>query len=116
MNTRTRITGRPYEVAATHSFEIEIALTGKFEPGYAASRDDPGCDDSVEDVDIADIGALVLVQAAERERASHRRVWSTKSLLDGVDRKSEAYQQIVRNILAFIGDDADRALVEAASE
>ena len=56
------------------------------------------------------MGFLTRVLAPEAERGSHRMVWKTTSILDGVDRKSAAYQQIVRNILALLGDEAYEAL------
>lgn len=103
-------------VSATHSFEIEVGLTGTYLPGYAATHMEPGCDDAMEDIDIENIGGLTLVRPPVAERGSHNRIWKTVDLLEGVDRKSEAYKRIVQNLLAFIGDDAVSALMAEVSE
>lgn len=97
-------------LTAKYTFEIELDLSGTFSRGYAGDRIDPPEPDRIEDVDIEDMGVITRVLAPESERGSHRMVWKTTSILDGVDRKSEAYQQIVRNILALLGDEAYEAL------
>ena len=107
-------------VTAKTSFEIEVELTGTFVRGYPmtgpsyASGGEPGEPDSVEDIDIAEIGSI----AANWGRGSYgsRPVWTTTSLLNGVDRTSAAYQQIVANIIEILGEDAVSALVGEAGE
>ena len=82
----------------SYSLDIELKLTGSFRKGYPAtgpsyaSGGEPGEPPGVEDMEIADVG-------------THVRGRGFVSLLDGVDRSSAAYQQIVSNILAVVGDD-----------
>ena len=107
-------------VTAKTSFEIEVELTGTFVRGYPmtgpsyASGGDPAEPDSVEDIDIAEIGSI----AANWGKGSHgsKPVWTTTSLLNGVDRTSTAYRQIVDNIIEILGEDAVTALVAEAGE
>jgi hypothetical protein len=98
---------------ATYTLEIELDLSGEYSPSVAAtgpsyaSGGDPPEDEMIEDLDIEGIG---IVQW-DALRASSR--WVTKSILEGVDRKSETYQQIVRNILALVQQEAEEALMGA---
>jgi len=100
-------------LTAKHSFEIEIELTGTFVRGYPMrgpsfdSPGEPGEPDSVVGVDIAEIGAL--------KHLGLRR-WNVTDLLKGVDRNSPAYRQIVQNILEYLGEEADQALLEECGE
>jgi hypothetical protein len=111
-------------VTAPLTFEIEISLTGTFSPGCAAwggSRFEPPINPpepaSMEDMDITDIGIVRLAPAPERERVSHPRgIWKTTSILDGVDRQSEAFRRIVQNILALQEDAATEALLAEIEE
>lgn len=97
MNTFTRY--RSPTVTAAHSLEIEVELSGTYCPYEPTTRDDPGCDAGFADLDIEQIGGLKFV------RKGGISTWATVDLLAGVDRKSAAYQQIVANLLAFIGED-----------
>lgn len=106
-------------MAATLTFEIEIALTGTISPAEAPTGPTyscggtPGCDASVDDVDIADLGIVELVPAPPAERGSHPRgVWKTTSLLDGIDRNAPEIQKLFANILALRGDEAEAAIVD----
>lgn len=103
-------------ISADYTLEVEVKLSGTYSPAERMTRDDPGCEAGVEDIDIEEIGALRLVIPPIHEAASHRLVWRTVDLLDGVDRNSDAYRQIVANLLAFIGEDtaADTLLGEVA--
>ena len=104
------------QVTADDIFEMEIKVSGSFSRGYAPTHDDPGADDQIDDLEIEDIGIVTSVPAPERERGSHRTIFKTVSILDGVDRKSDAYRQIVANILAIRNDAACEALFAEASE
>ena len=103
-------------LTASHSFEIECDLSGTFVRGYPATGPtyscggEPGTADQVEDVDVTGVYGLLRVTNDRDSR------WERVDLLSGVDRSSPAYAQIVANLLAFIGDDADAALIGAASE
>ncbi len=109
----------PNELTATTSFEIEVELTGTFVRGCPERGPTYSCGgtpaepDMVEDVDVADIGMITRVRAPGLGATLN---WKTVSLLDGVDRNSEAYQQIVANILKLIGDEAEEALMAEAGE
>ena len=100
------------DLQATHSFEIEVVLTGTYLRGYPErgqtydSGGEPGEPDAVEDIDIDDIGML------ERVKGS----WVRKSILAGIDRRNPAYAQIVQNILGMIGEEAEQALLLEVSE
>ena len=95
---------------ASHTFEIEVRLSGSIIPGAPARGPAydhgglPADPAEVADVEITDIGALTY---------KGNRQWSFASLLDGVDRKSEAFRQIEANILAIVGEEAAEALLEA---
>lgn len=110
----------PNELTATTSFEIEVELTGTFVRGCPERGPTYSCGgtpaepDMVEDIDIADIGMIISVRHAAFGRAVLD--WKTASILEGVDRNSEAYQQIVANILKLIGDEAEEALMAEAGE
>jgi hypothetical protein len=107
---------RPHEVTATDCFEIEVTLTGTFSPGYPAtgpsyaSGGDPAEDASIEDVDVADIGLVVWTGKLGAKR------FETVSLLDGVDRNSDAFRQIVENLRKLRSDDFHNALFAEVSE
>lgn len=101
------------EIAATDCFEIEVSLTGTFSPGYAGTRIDPPEDDRIEDVDVADISLVIPTTQAERNYPGNPR-WKTISILDGVDRKSAAYLQIVENLLRLRGEEFVEALQSEA--
>lgn len=103
-----------HTVNATYSFEIELELSGSYVKGYAGDRVDPPESDGIEDLDIEDMGFISRVITNEKGVGSM--TWKTTSILDGVDRKSEAYQQIVRNILAMIETEAAEALLAEVYE
>jgi hypothetical protein len=100
---------RPHTVTAKHTFEVELSLKGKFQPGYGQtgptydSGGEPGCGDSIEDMEIADIGICVL----ERRSTDHLAAkWATHSILTGVDRTCPTFLKILANIEAIEGADA----------
>ena len=105
-------------MAATLSFEIELTLSGTYQPGEAETGPTydcggtPGCGPSVEDLDIEDIGVIELVPAPVHERGSHPRgVWKTTSLLDGIDRTNPEIQKLFANILNMQWAAAEEAVV-----
>lgn len=105
-----------HSIEARHTVEMEFRLIGTFRPGceaWGGSRferpTNPPEPDSVEDIDIVEIGTLTPILRPHPRGAPI--CWRFDSILEGVDRKSEAYQRIVRNILALIEDDASQALL-----
>lgn len=96
---------------ATITFEIDVTVSGTFTPGYRSTYNDPGEPDRIEDIDVEDIGAVIFNRS--KQGASR---FSTVSLLDGVDRNSEAFRQIVENILRLFGEDAATALLDDEME
>lgn len=107
-------------VSTNYTMEIELSLTGVFQSGCAAwggSRFEPPINPPespcVEDLDIEDIRFSIATTAKEREVNGGKR-WRDVSILKGVDRKSEAFRQIVANVVELIGDDAAASLMEDA--
>lgn len=110
-------------VSTNYTMEIELSLTGVFQPGCAAwggSRFEPPTNPPespcVEDLDIEDITFAVWVPVKDRPQGSaDERRYRDVSILKGVDRKSEAYRQIVANIIELIGEDAAQSLMSEAA-
>ena len=106
-------------VTTTHTLDFELSLEGIYQPGYAptgpsySSGGEPGEPACIEDPDILDIGVAHIVPAPLAERGSHPRgVWKTTSIFEGVDRKSDAFRQIIRNIMALCEQDIADALMD----
>ncbi len=97
---------------ATYSFEIELDLSGTVSPGYAGDQTSPPEGVSVEDVDIEGVFGLKF----ERVGTYADGRWTRTNLLDGVDIKNTEVQKILSNILAFVGDYASDAILEAGSQ
>ena len=121
LNAQLATVSRPVRRAtpaltAKMTFEVEIEVSGTFQKGYPqsgptySSGGEPGQPDMIEDLDLEGFGALT------HSFTSGKSAWTTTDLLAGVDRTSPAYQQIVANILAFVGDDAEQALLTEAGE
>lgn len=104
------------KVNAKISFEVELFLAAAFTPGYAATHEQPGEGDAVEDIEVEDLGVIQRVRPPLHERGSHDFIWKTTSVLDGVDMKSPDILCLFANLIELTGDDAESALVEAASE
>ena len=114
---------------ATLTVEVELTLTGTFQPGYAAtgpsyaSGGEPGEPPGFEDVEIADVGVLVRVPGFyELDEFTQSKRWvasryEPQTLLNGVDKASPAYRQIVANLLKAVDEqDAHAALMEAVAD
>ena len=106
-------------VQATYAFEIEVDLTGKYMPGYKGDQIDPPEGDIIEDAEIVGFGIVNYVPpkgpalgALYATMGKH----VTKSLIDGVNAQSPDVQRLLANMLAAIRDEANEALIEAASE
>ena len=93
-------------VSTTTTFEVEVDLSGSYAPGYLPTRDDPGHDGDVEEVDVDGVFAL------RSHFDGKRHTWDRFDILKGLDKAARA--QIAANILAFIGDEADQLIVNEA--
>ena len=97
---------------ATTVIEIEIALTGTYAPGYPATGPSYACGgtpaepDGVDDTAIAEIGEVHADRGPNGFRG-----WIVTSLLEGIDRNSDAYRQLCTNLLKVLGHEAERALL-----
>ena len=96
---------------ASHYFEIEVDLSGSYTPGYRGDATCPPEDAWVQDVDVEGVFALRYVRPTPGNGNALR--WQRFDLLQGVDPKSEAYQQIKANMLAFMGDEAAEAVLHS---
>ena len=96
---------------ASHYFEIEVDLSGSYTPGYRGDATCPPEDAWVQDVDVEGVFALRRTGGPLGSNDPPR--WERVDLLQGVDPKSEAYQQIKANVLAFMGDDAAEAVLHS---
>lgn len=110
--------GRGIKVAANALFEVQVALTGTFQPGcdaWGGSRferpTNPPEPDAMEDIEIVHVHGLKRELSPPDIRGSHPWTDRLVDLLEGVDPKSEAYQKIIANIRAFLGDEAERELM-----
>jgi len=88
-------------VSTTTTFEVEIDLSGSYSPGYAPTRDDPGCDGEVDGVEVDGVYAL----KHRMDRVTFKSKWDRFDILEGLDRA--ARDQIAANIIAFLGDEAE---------
>lgn len=98
-------------VTASSTIEIEVLLGGSFVKGYRETRDDPGCGDSVEDVEIEAFGGCRMERDPRKPFVPGHYV--TTSLLDGVDINSADIQKLFANIIEYIGHDEAQHLLLA---
>ena len=96
-------------ITATHSFEIELDLSGTVTPGYEGDATCPPEGADVEDAEITGVYAL------RGNWDGTRHVWNRTDLLAGVDVKNPEVQKILENMRAFSGPEIDDAILEAAS-
>jgi hypothetical protein len=106
---------------ATHTFEVEVTLSGTYQPGRpeqgptydcGGQPAEPAC---VEDLAIEDIGIIEL-DYSRRNESHPRGVWKTTSLLDGIDRSNPEIQKLFANILSMQRDAAEAALLTELEE
>ena len=103
-------------LTATTYAELAIRVTGTFIRGYPERGPtydcggEPAEPDGVEDLDVEDIMII------NRTYVGGTPVDTEVSILAGVDRSSEAYRVLVRNLLASLGDQAVEALLEEAGQ
>lgn len=108
---------RNYQLTADYSIEVETVLSATFVPGCEAwgggrfeRPTNPPEPDSVEDIEVAGLFALKHV------RRNGTSTWDRVDLLANIDPNSDAYRQILANVIAFIGEDtaAETLLGEVA--
>lgn len=101
-------------VHAKAYLEIEIALSGTFSKGYPergpsyASGGEPGEPDAMEDIEAVGLSAFRYDPAT--------RYNVPVSLMDGVDAKSPDVRKLLANVAAFLGDEAQDALLAEVGE
>lgn len=106
----------------TITFEVEVALNGDIVPYCPAtgptyvSGGEPASGGYAEDVEITDIGIVEAVRPPVAEQGSHRTIWKTTSLLEGIDRNAPEIQKLFANILALKRDEASEAVMDEAEE
>jgi hypothetical protein len=114
--TRITIQRDDLKVECKAYLEVQVDLTGTFQPGCGAwggGRGErpinPPEDPSIEDIEIVRLCGIRKVIAPLETRGSS--FWDTKliDLLEGVD--PVACEKITSNILAFLGDEAERELL-----
>ena len=93
---------------ATATFEVEVLVGGVFIKGSAPTHDDPGEPGSFEDVEVEEFGGLKATWGVFKSAFRYE----TIDLLEGCNRKSPDIQRFLANVLAFIGEDADAALIQ----
>ena len=98
-------------ITASTTIEIEMLLGGSFLKGYRETRDDPGCGDSIEDVEVEAFGVCRMERDPRKPFVPGH--WVTASLLDGVDVNSADIQKLFANIIEYIGHDEAQQLLLA---
>ena len=98
-------------IEATHSFEIELDVSGAVTPGYDGDATCPPHGADVEDVEITGMFALTRAPYVLGKAPG----WNRIDLLAGVDVKNPEVQKILENMRAFSGPEIDDAILEAAS-
>ena len=88
--------------------EIELDLTGYIDPAEPMTRDYPGCDALVHDIDVD------YAYVARAEWKDGKRVWRNINILEGVDMKSKDVQRLLSNILEAQANEIECALMENA--
>lgn len=88
--------------------EIELDLTGYIDPAEPMTRDYPGCDAIITDIDVD------YVYIERFTFKDGKRIPNRINLLDGVDAKNPEVQKLLNNILAAHEVDVESALMMAA--
>ena len=113
---------RRFKVTGDVTFEVQVDLAGVFVAGYPATGPTYSCGgtpaepDGIEDMEILAVNGLRQELSPPEIRGSH--MWTQRpiNLFEGVDMKSEAARKILDNILAFVGEDAARELINSIEE
>ena len=95
------------KVNATAYFEVGMAVSGTFTPGYCQTLTDPGEPDAMEDLEITGLAVMV------RDTQSGHTRWRDIDVMDGVDIQSPDVQRLLANILAlpYVSEMVDDALL-----
>lgn len=102
-----------FPVEIQHSIELELTVTGTFEPGYAETRTDPGAEDEIWPGTITAIEA-VRSNPDRKFGDETKPRWITVNILDGVDTKSPDVQRLIENLMGIVWNEAETALMEEA--
>lgn len=108
------------KIKATDTFEVEVDLTGTYNPGFPETGPTYDCGgtpaepESMEDVEAVGLYGLRRVRAPLRDRPSHDHVWERVDLLAGVDKA--AREKILANIAEFIAESAQQQLLAEVPE
>ena len=98
-----------FKVEAEVSLELDLTVSGSFEPGYAGSWNDPGAEDEIHGLDIEGLAASVW-------NPKHGQIGQPRflsiDLMDGVNIRSPDIQRLIQNILGVVKDQAVSALLE----
>lgn len=104
---------RSQAVHATTSFEIEVDLSGTFQPGCPAWGGgrferpiNPPEDASIEDVEVTGVNGLKRVWGF-----ASGLTWKSIDLLAGVDRNNPEVRKLLDNIANFLGEEAAELLM-----
>lgn len=106
------------KVSTTYTMEIELALTGVYQPAIAecgpsyASGGQPGEPAFVEDVDVE--GATFKRFERKLVGGKFETFLRTFDLFKGLDKAARAI--LISNILEALGEDAEIALLEEGAE
>lgn len=106
---------KSFSVFAKTIFEIEVELSGNFQPGSPArgptyaSGGEPADPDVIEDIEISAIQAV-------RPRGGAPGFWDYTDLLANVDRANPEVVKLLDNILTYLGDEAEEALLQEGYE
>ena len=93
--------------------EIELDLTGYIDPAEPMTRDYPGCDALVQDIDVD--YAYIRQSYYQRDPSGVlRSQFRNINILDGVDMKSKDVQRLLSNILEAQAAEVEGALMENA--
>ena len=104
---------RSVHVSTRTTFEVEVDLSGSYAPGYAATRDDPGHDGEVEEVEVDTVWAIRPASDNDNPPGVPKeRGYLFWDLTKGLDKAARA--QLAANVLEYLGSEADQLIVDEA--
>jgi len=97
------------EISTILSLEIEIGVTGSYQPSYAGDRTDPPEPDGIEDLECESL-------SVEIQHPFEGGVYRSVNLLQGVDLRNPEVRKLLDNIANAVSDEATETLLEEARE